>query len=173
LNELRLGILGLGRIGRRVAEVARAIGIDVSYADIREIPEPERAGATRVSTEELFASSDVLSLHIDGRPSNRNYVGAALLNAMPANSLLLNTCRGMVLDSNALAAVLRAHPQRHAVLDVHEPEPFGADYPLLGLPNARLLPHLASRTTSAVESMSWVVKDVVAVLEGREPQWSA
>lgn len=173
MNEMRLGILGLGRIGRRVAAVAGAIGFRVSYADIRTVPESERAGAACVSAEELFASNDVVTLHIDGRPSNRRYVSAALLDSMPAHALLLNTCRGMVMDTAALAAALRAHPTRQAVLDVHEPEPFAADYPLLGLPNARLLPHLASRTITAVDAMSWVVKDVVAVLEGREPQWSA
>ena len=73
----------------------------------------------------------------------------------------------------ALARVLRARSDVRAILDVHEPEPFGDDYPLLGLPNAKLYPHLASRTEWALREMSWVVKDVVAVLEGRVPEFPA
>jgi D-3-phosphoglycerate dehydrogenase len=60
-----------------------------------------------------------------------------------------------------------------ALLDVHDPEPFTAANPLLGLPNAHLAPHLASRTTTALDNMSWVVRDVIAVLSGREPRWPA
>jgi D-3-phosphoglycerate dehydrogenase len=60
-----------------------------------------------------------------------------------------------------------------AMLDVHDPEPITGANPLLGLPNAHLAPHLASRTTTALENMSWVVRDVIAVLAGREPRWPA
>jgi D-3-phosphoglycerate dehydrogenase len=68
---------------------------------------------------------------------------------------------------------MRAHPRALACLDVHEPEPFDPDYPLLGLPNVRLYPHLASRTQAAMRAMSWVVRDVLAVLQGRPPQFPA
>lgn len=173
MSQMQLGILGMGRIGQRVAQVARAIGFRVAYTDIVEVPDAQRHGAMPVSVEQLFATSDVVTLHIDGRPSNRGYVNAALLERMRPDAVLLNTCRGMVLDTAALAAFLRAHPKATAVLDVHEPEPFGADYPLLGLSNALLAPHLASRTATAMEAMSWVVRDVWAVLQGERPQWPA
>jgi D-3-phosphoglycerate dehydrogenase len=78
-----------------------------------------------------------------------------------------------VLDHAALAQFLRARPGSQALLDVHEPEPFTASNPLLGLPNAHLAPHLASRTRTAMDRMSWVVRDVMAVLEGREPDFPA
>jgi D-3-phosphoglycerate dehydrogenase len=160
MNELRLGILGMGRIGRRVAEVARAIGFDVAYHDLAEIPHDQRRGAHAVSAEELFASSDVLTVHIDGRASNRGFVGAGLIERMKADSVFINTSRGFVVDHAALARRLKANPGALAILDVHEPEPIIADNPLLGLENAHLAPHLASRTDAAMEAMSWVVRDV-------------
>ena len=160
MNELRLGILGLGRIGRRVAEVARAIGFDVAYHDLAEIPHDQRRGAHAVSAEELFASSDVLTVHIDGRASNRGFVGAGLIERMKADSVFINTSRGFVVDHAALARRLKSNPGALAILDVHEPEPITAGNPLLGLENAHLAPHLASRTDAAMEAMSWVVRDV-------------
>jgi phosphoglycerate dehydrogenase-like enzyme len=160
MNELRLGILGLGRIGRRVAEVARAIGFDVAYHDVAEIPHERRNGAHAVSAEELFASSDVLTVHIDGRASNRGFVSAGLIERMKADSVFINPSRGFVVDHAALARRLTANPGALAILDVHEPEPVTAGNPLLGLENAHLAPHLASRTDAAMEAMSWVVRDV-------------
>ena len=123
--------------------------------------------------DRLFSQSDVVSVHIDGRASNRHFVGAHLLTRMRSDVVFANTSRGFVVDSLALAEFLGTHPGAVGLLDVHEQEPFGEEYPLLGLPNARLYPHLASRTERAMLNMSWVVKDVVAVLEGREPQFQA
>ncbi len=173
MDELRLGILGLGRIGRRVAEVAGAIGFEVVYHDLVEIPTPHRAGATPVELTELFAESDILSLHCDGRPSNRGFVDAGLIGLLRPDAILINTSRGFVVDASALAAHLRANPASMAILDVHDPEPIPPEAPLLGLPNAHLAPHLASRTLRATEAMSWVVRDVWAVLEGSPPRFPA
>jgi phosphoglycerate dehydrogenase-like enzyme len=173
MDTLTLGILGLGRIGRRVAEVARAIGFRVRANDVLPMAGESRRCAEPVELETLFAESDVISLHIDGRPENRGFVDRRLLSLLKPDVTLLNTCRGMVLDHDALGAHLRNHPGSQALLDVHDPEPPTPDHPLWDLPNAHLLPHLASRTRQATENMSWVVKDVVAVLEGRQPRWPA
>jgi phosphoglycerate dehydrogenase-like enzyme len=173
MDECTLGILGFGRIGSRVAQVAAAIGFRVLYNDLRAFAPSMRHGAEPVSAGELFARSDVLTLHIDGRPENRRFVNASLIRHMRPEALLLNTCRGFVLDHDALADFLRMNPGAQALLDVHEPEPFTADHPLLGLRNAHLAPHLASRTRSAMDRMSWVVRDAVAVLEGRTPEFPA
>jgi phosphoglycerate dehydrogenase-like enzyme len=160
MSDLRMGILGLGRIGRRVAQVARAIGFEVLYHDVAEIPASERQGALPCGAEELFAASDVLTVHVDGRASNRGFVGPWLLERMRPDAVFINTSRGFVVDHQALARLLRANPGMQAILDVHEPEPIAADNPLLGLANAHLAPHLASRTDAAMEAMSWVVRDV-------------
>lgn len=173
LSNLTLGILGLGRIGKRLAEVATAIGCQVIYHDLLDIPSDQRFGAEPVSLEQLFSDADVLSIHIDGRASNDNFVSSALIDRMKADVVFINTSRGFVVDTNSLADFLGDHPQALALIDVHEPEPFGSDYALLGLANAKLYPHLASRTQSAMENMSWVVKDVVKVLEGEKPQYPA
>jgi phosphoglycerate dehydrogenase-like enzyme len=166
MNELRLGILGLGRIGKRVAQVAGAIGFEVEYCDLLEVPEALRHGAFPVSAEDLFRHADVVTIHVDGRAANRHLVGERLLSLLKPDVVLLNTSRGFVLDDHALARWLRANPAAQAILDVHDPEPFTAESPLLGLPNAHLAPHLASRTDAAMEAMSWVVKDVWAALRG-------
>lgn len=167
MDELQLGVLGLGRIGRRVAQVAAAIGFEVVYHDLLEIELSQRHGARPVSACELFAESDVITVHIDGRASNRGFVSRGLINTMRPDAVLINTSRGMAVDHAALAEFLRLNPAAMAILDVHDPEPICAGNPLLGVLNAHLAPHLASRTASAMEAMSWVVRDVVAVLSGK------
>ena len=173
LSELTMGILGMGRVGSGVARVAAAFGMKVLFSDLREVPDAERYGAESVPVGDLFALSDVVSLHVDGRESNRKFVRESLLEHMKSNAMLINTSRGFVVDNESLADKLGKNPEMLALLDVHEPEPFGADYPLLGLANVRLYPHLASRTKRAMDEMSWVVRDVVAVLEGEHPKYLA
>jgi phosphoglycerate dehydrogenase-like enzyme len=170
LSELTLGILGLGRVGKRLARAAAGLGMSVMYNDLVEIAPPERFGSKPVDVRKLFESADVLSMHVDGRASNRHFVAGDLLNRLKPGAILINTSRGFVVDNLALASWLRANPKGIALLDVHDPEPFGSEYPLLGLPNTKLYPHLASRTEMAMNNMSWVVKDVIAVLEGRKPE---
>lgn len=169
LGELTLGILGLGRIGSSLAHVATALGTRVLYHDLREIPEPQRAGALPVSRDELLASADILSLHVDGRPQNRGIFGAVELARLKPDALLINTSRGFVVQADPLATWLRDHPQARVLLDVHEPEPFDASYPLLGLANAHLTAHLASGTRTAKRNMSWVVREVWESLQIEHP----
>jgi phosphoglycerate dehydrogenase-like enzyme len=174
LSELTIGIYGLGRIGSQVARVARALEMRVIYCDLREIPEELRHGAERVSREHLLAGSDIITLHVDGRESNRDLIDAAAFGQLKPNVLFINTSRGFVVDGSALAGFLREHPAAQAMIDVHDPqEPFGEGYPLLNLPNARLYPHLASGTMAAKKNMSWVVRDVWRVLSGEAPEHPA
>lgn len=173
MNELVLGILGFGRIGRRVAEVAGAIGFRVIFHDLLEIPEGDRRGADAVSMDAILAESDVLTIHVDGRDANRGLLDAGMLARMKSDAIILNTSRGFVIDEPALAAWLTRNPAAIALLDVHATEPFTDDDPLLGLPNAHLAPHLASRTATAMANMSWVVKDVWRVLQGETPRHPA
>ena len=176
LDRLNLGILGFGRIGKRLGRVAHALGMSVCVTDI--LPEAELRNAVDfpfrfIDHAELYATSDILTIHTDGRRENRHLIDAAALAHFRGDCLLINAARGTLVDPAALAAWLTSHPQARAILDVHDPEPPLPGDPLFGLPNARHLPHLASRTDEALENMSWVVRDIAAVLEGREPKYPA
>lgn len=178
LDELVLGILGMGRIGRRVAQVAHAIGLRVLYNDLltgAELGLLDGEPSEPVDPASLWRQADILTIHVDGRPANRHLIGAAVLAQLKPICTLINTSRGMVIDSAALAAWARDSlgSGGRAILDVHDPEPPPADYPLWGLANVKFLPHLASRTATAMVNMSWVVRDVVAVLRGEEVRWRA
>lgn len=176
LDELTLGIVGFGHIGKRIGRIAHAIGMNLKVCDL--LPEAELRKAVDfpfqfVDHASLYAQSDVVSLHVDGRPENRHLVNAGALEHLRTNALLINCARGMIVDPVALADWACAHPDGRVVLDVHDPEPPLPAYPLFGLPNVRLLPHIAARTQCAMENMGWVVKDVAAVLAGDEPQFPA
>ncbi len=178
LDQMVLGILGMGRIGRRMAAVAHAIGMRVLYNDLltrRELNLPEGEPSAFVDKATLYAESDVLTIHTDGRADNRHLIDAAVLRQLRRDCLLINAARGMLIDNAALADWARAVESSGgaAILDVHDPEPPADDYVLFGRPNVRLLPHLASRTPEAMANMSWVVRDVAAVLEGGEPKYPA
>lgn len=177
LADLTLGILGMGRIGKRIATVAHAFGINVlgcdllDEADIRkQLPQ---VPFDFVDHKTLYAKSDIVTVHTDGHPQNKELINADAMTHFKDNALIINAARGMLVDHDALVTWLSAHPDATAVLDVHDPEPPAEDHPLYGCGNAILLPHLASRTDTALRNMSWVVRDVVAVLEGKEPTYAA
>jgi phosphoglycerate dehydrogenase-like enzyme len=173
LSSMTLGILGLGRIGSRVAQVAGAIGMSVIYHDTEEIPIGNRFGAKPVSRDELLAQSDALTVHVDGSPKNRHIIGADEFAQMKPGVVFLNASRGFVVDPFACASFMIGHPEACALLDVHEPEPFDATYPLLEIKNVHLTPHIGGATGPANRAMSWVVRDVWAVLAGEEPEFEA
>ena len=173
LEEMTLGVLGLGRVGTRVARVGNAFGMRVLYHDLRDIAEHERAGAKAVSFERLLGESDVLTIHVDGRSDNRMLLGANQFGKLKPDAIFINASRGMVVDHAALAKFLTANPAASAILDVHEPEPIAPDNPLLGLKNAHLMPHIGAATAKAHTNMSWVVRDVWRVLSGERPEHPA
>lgn len=173
LSDLTLGIYGLGRIGSQVARLAAALDMTVIYNDLAEIPVAKRFGAEPVSVETLLAESDVLTIHVDGRTQNRGLINAQVLARTKQDLLLINTSRGFVIQADALAAFLKKHPDAQALIDVHDPEPFGSDYPLLGLDNCTLTAHIAAGTVSAKTAMSWVVEDVWRVLNGERAEQAA
>ncbi len=176
LDQLTLGIVGFGHIGKRLGQAAHAIGMNLRVCDL--LPEAELRKAVDypfdfVDHETLYAGSDIVSIHVDGRPSNRQMLDAEMLNHLRDDCVFINAARGMLVDADDIAEWAKAHPKARVILDVHDPEPPPSDYVLYGLPNVRLLPHIASRTHRALENMSWVVKDVVKVLEGGEPVYPA
>lgn len=173
LAGMTLGILGLGKVGSAMARIGAAFEMRVIYHDVREIPVAQRFGAERVSRDELLAGADVLSLHVDGRAENKGIIGARELALCKRDVVLVNTSRGFVMGNAALRAFLLANTEATALLDVHEPEPIAADYPLLGVANARITPHIGAATAAANRNMSWVVRDLWKVLSGEEPEWPA
>lgn len=174
LNELTIGILGMGRVGRRVGKIA-ANGFDmrVLYNDLLDVQSQLKFPATAVDKPALFREADIVSLHVDMKPGNERLVSTPLLSLMKPTAILINTSRGEVLEDAALAAAIRAKKIAGAAVDVFDPEPPKADYPLLGLENVLLTPHMAARTYTAIENMSWVVRDVMEVLNGRPPKYPA
>jgi phosphoglycerate dehydrogenase-like enzyme len=174
LDELTFGILGMGRVGRRVGQIAvNGFGARVIYNDLLDVRPHLTFPATAVDPPTLFREADVITLHVDMRPGNEHLVGALLLSLMKPTAILINASRGEVLDADALAAAIRAKKIAGAAIDVFDPEPPPADFPLLGLDNVLLTPHMAARTHTAVENMSWVVRDVMEVLNGRPPKYPA
>ncbi len=177
LNELTLGILGMGRVGRRLGHIAvNGFGMKVIYNDLVDFAaagNPPPFPATPVSKETLFRESDALSLHVTMLPGNHHLVGVEQLALMKPSAILINTSRGEVLDAAALSEALRNKRLAGAAIDVFDPEPPKPDFPLLGLENALLTPHLAARTYTAIENMSWVVRDIVEVLKGNAPKYPA
>ncbi len=174
LNELTIGILGMGRVGRRVGKIAaNGFGMRVIYNDLLDVKAHLVFEAAAVDKETLFREADIVSLHVDMKAGNENLVGPALLSLMKQTAILINTSRGEALDDVALAEALREKRIAGAAIDVFDPEPPKSDYPLLGLENVLLTPHMAARTHTAIENMSWVVRDVVEVLHGRAPKCPA
>jgi phosphoglycerate dehydrogenase-like enzyme len=174
LNELTLGILGMGRVGRRVGSIgANGYGMKVIYNDLLDVHSQLTFPATSVDKPTLYRESNILSLHVTMLPGNENLIGREQLAMMKPDAILINTSRGEVLDAAALADAIRGKRLAGAALDVYWPEPPGADFPLLGLDNVLLTPHLAARTYTAMENMSWVVRDVIGVLNGEQPRFPA
>ena len=175
LSTMTLGIVGLGRIGRKLGRVAHTLGMNVWACDV--LPESDLRKLADYPFEfkphaDLYAQSHIVTIHVDGRSENRAMLDAQAFGAMREDVLFINAARGMLVDHAALATWLREHPKATAMLDVHAPEPPPPSevFPLRDLPNAVLLPHLASRTHTALENMSWVVRDIATVLDGQEPQ---
>lgn len=173
IEGMTIGVLGLGRVGSRVARAAAAFGATVLYTDLLDIPAERRWGATPAGIDELLTRSEMLTVHVDGRASNRGLIGRAQFARMRPDVIFINASRGMMVDHAALAEFLKANPAARAILDVHEPEPIAAGNPLLGLANAKLMPHIGAATAKAHANMSWVVRDVWRVLSGERPEFPA
>lgn len=173
LADLTLGIIGLGRVGSAMARVGAAMNMRVLYNDLLPIAPDLRFGAQPATLEALADACDIVTVHVDDRAENRALINDAVLRLLRPDAVFINASRGFVVDAAALAAFLKANPAAQAILDVHEPEPFGPQYPLLGLPNARLTPHIGAATATANRNMSWVVRDVWRVLSGEKPEFPA
>ncbi len=170
LNGKRLGILGLGKIGRAVAKRAASFDMEIHYHSRNRMAAPQERGATYHETlDELLAVSDVLSLHAPSTPQTKHCINAAAIEKLPQGAILVNTARGdLVVDEDVIAA-LKSGRLKAAGLDVYAGEPdIHKDY--YTLENAFLLPHMGTSTIEARNEMGFAALDNIdAVLAGRDP----
>jgi phosphoglycerate dehydrogenase-like enzyme len=170
-----LGIVGFGSIGRRVAELGAAFGMQVIVYTRSHTAENEQIlalyGGTFVSFDELLVKSDIVSLHAPLTDETRGMIGTDQFSHMKKSTLFINTARGGLVDEKALIVALQQHVIACAALDVFANEPLSSDNPLLKLPNVILTPHIGASSIEAEEKASvMVANDIVAVLQGKEPQ---
>jgi len=162
-----LGIVGFGRIGRRVGELAAAFRMKVLAAHPRHTDPPAYPFAWR-SLPELFTEADVVTLHCNLKPENQGMVNAALLGRMKPGAYLINTSRGPLVNEADLAAALQRGQLAGAALDVASVEPLRADNPLVGAPRLTLTPHIAWATREARQRlMQTTAENIAAFLAGQ------
>ena len=170
LSKATVGLVGFGRIGQRVAQLLGGFAPRLLFTDAHPMDEAAaRYGAQRVPLGELLAASDYVSLHVNLTPATRHMIDAAALAECKPGAILVNTCRGGVVDTTALVAALRDGPLAGAGLDVYENEPAVPDE-LVALPNTVLVPHIGSATRTTRDAMAKLcAENVIAVLDGGEP----
>jgi len=174
LSGRRLGIVGLGNIGRKVARRAHAFDMKIQYYDIRRLSEAEEdaLGVRFALFDELLRTSDVVSLHVPLDDSTRHLLGAREFAQMKPGAILINTCRGPVVDEAALHAALKSGQVAGAGLDVLVEEPPATNHALFSLPNVTLTPHSAGPTWE-----NWTARfrngfdNIQRVAAGRAPKW--
>ena len=174
LDGHRLGVVGLGRLGTKVARVGAAFGMEVvAWSQNLDAERADGLGVRAVSKDELFSTADVVSIHYKLSERSRGLVGAAELEAMKSGSILVNTSRAGLVDTDALITVLEAGGIRGAGLDVHDEEPLPVDHRLRSTPRTVLTPHLGYVTedtyriffTQAVEDIAaWISGEPIRVI---------
>jgi D-3-phosphoglycerate dehydrogenase / 2-oxoglutarate reductase len=175
LSTLTLGIVGLGRIGRRVARrMAPFMGRIIANDPYVEQAVADEFGVSLVGLDELLADADLVSLHTPLTAETRHLIGPTQLARMKPGAFLINTSRGPVVDEAALIQALRSKRLAGAALDVMELEPLLPDSPLRELDNVVLTPHFAYYSEQAIEAMrDCVTHSVADVLRGTWPPFVA
>ena len=171
LSGKTLGILGLGRIGSRIAAFGKLLGMRVfAWGPTLTAERATAGGVTHVPLDTLFRESDVVSLHLRLSEKTRGVVTAGLLSLMKPTAFLINTARGPLVDEAALVAALRERHIAGAGLDVYDEEPLPADHPLLTLENVALSPHKGYVTQEGYHIFfRQVVENVESYLDGKIP----
>ena len=166
----KLGIFGMGRIGRELAQLAQGLAMVVHYRDVARLPEAMERGAIYHDHDDSFlAASELLSLNAPGGAETMHWLNAERIAKLPRGAVIANAGRGTLVDDAALIAALRSGQVAAAGLDVFEGEPkLNPDY--CALENVVLLPHLGSATSATRDAMGSLVLDGIdAVLAGRDP----
>ncbi len=174
ISGATLGIVGLGNIGKKVARRAKAFDMKVQYYDIKRLTEDQEdtLGVRFVLFDELLRTSDVVSLHVPLDDTTRKLIGARELALMKPESILVNTCRGPVVDEDALYDTLKANKIFGAGLDVMVEEPPQPKHRLFSLPNVIFTPHTAGPTwENYIARFRNGFDNIQRVAAGREPLW--
>jgi glycerate dehydrogenase len=167
LAGLTMGLVGFGRIGRRVGELAHAFGMRVIAADVFPGEAPGYEAFAWRSVEEVFREADVVSLHCPQTADNVGFVNRALLAQMKSHAYLINTSRGALVNEADLAEALNQEVIAGAAVDVVSKEPIAADNPLLQAKNIRITPHMAWGTLAARKRlMATTAANIAAFQQG-------
>ena len=170
----RIGIVGLGRIGSRVAKRLQGWECEVVYYDVVDHDDEyvEAANATFVELDELLETSDIVSLHVPLERTTRHMISDREFALMKETAILVNTCRGPVVDEAALKRALNDGEIFGAGLDVTEVEPIEPDNDLPNMPNVVVTPHLATRALeSEHNATAYAIANVARVARGESPEW--
>lgn len=169
LRGKTLGILGLGKIGSEVAQIARAFGMKVAaWGPTLTKERAEKAGVTYMSFEELLKNVDVVSVHLKLSDQSKGLLNENRLRLMKRTAYFINTARGAIVDENALFKVLKEKAIAGAALDVFVEEPLPASSPLPGLDNVVLAPHLGWPTDSGFEGFAEnAAQNILDYMEGK------
>jgi phosphoglycerate dehydrogenase-like enzyme len=164
-----LGLLGAGRLGKLVSQAAKAFRMDViAWSQNLTAERAAEVGASLVTKEELFARSDVVTVHLVLSDRTRGLVAEAELRAMKPTAILVNTSRGPIVDEGALLEALEHQWIAGAALDVYDLEPLPAEHPLRAMPNTVLTPHLGYVTDDCYELFyREIAEDIAGYLAGR------
>lgn len=167
----RLGLVGFGQVGQRVARIAQAIGMQVHAFDpMLQGPSPVADVMLHGEIETLLPLADVLSLHVPLTRATRSLLDARALDLLPRGAIVVNTARGEVVDEPELIARLADGRIAAAGLDTMAQEPLPADHALARLPNVVLTPHVGGSTAAALDAMAeGAARNVLGFLQGRRP----
>jgi len=169
----KLGIIGLGAIGKEVAKRVKAFGIDILYTDnVRDTNLESALGLSFVPLYSLLRESDVISIHVPLLPDTKGLIGRKEIALMKKGTYIVNTARGGIVDSDALAEALRSGRIAGAALDVFDTEPPDFSSPLFSVERIIMTPHIGAYTVEAIRRMDCIAAENIAkVLHGEIPEY--
>ncbi|MBD8878097.1 2-hydroxyacid dehydrogenase [Roseibium polysiphoniae] len=171
VSGARLGIIGMGRVGKAFAKKARGFDMEIHYYNRSRLPDTEESGATYHATiESLLSNADFLSLHCPATPETRHLLNTETIALLPDSAIVINTARGALVDETALLAALNSGKLTAAGLDCFETEP-GGNPEFSVQDNIFMLPHIGSATVRTRDAMGFRALDNLdAFFAGREPR---
>ena len=169
MHHATLGIIGLGRIGRKVARRATGFNMKILYHNrSRCKPAETEFGATYATRNEILSQSDFISIHLPWSENTTHYIGKNEVQMMKPSAILVNTARGQIVDQTALFDALKQGALAGAGLDVTDPEPMRGNDPLLVLPQVTVLPHIGSATcTTRIKMAEMAARNITRTLNGQ------